>query len=98
MDSSAAKEINLSQELSIYNVSLFKQEVLERLAEKSDLIFDCSQLELIDAAGMQLILSLQKTLLNEEFNLKLRNISSEVEEVFELVGVEEILDYELRGD
>ena len=90
------EEVNyrLPEELTIYTVAEIKPKLLGVLKEISggeDLIFDCSELEVIDAAGTQLLLSIVKTSLQEEFDLFLKDLSLEVEEDLTLMGVKEIL-------
>jgi len=87
--------IVLPQELTIYNVAAFKEEILEKL-DSSSVLFDCVNLEYIDAAGIQLLLSLEKTLLNQGMTLKLINLSNQIEESLDLFGIDSILN--LKGD
>ncbi|TDX47827.1 STAS domain-containing protein [Orenia marismortui] len=90
--------LELPEELTIFTIYPFKEEVISKLEEKKNLIFDCYQVERLDAAGIQLLLSLEKTFLKEKISLKLDNISKEIEETFKLLGVNEILDYEMREE
>ena len=87
-------EYDLPEELTIYTVSELKSDLLNKIEElsgESDLLFNCSNLEELDAAGIQLLLSIVKTSLQEDFDLFLENVSSEIEETLSLVGVKEIL-------
>ena len=92
---------DLPEELSIYTVAELKTDVLDNIAELSaeeNLIFDCSNLEEIDAAGIQLLLSVVKTSLQEDFDLFLENIAPDIKETLSLVGVKEILLEEEKGN
>ena len=92
---------DLPEELSIYTVAELKKDLLDNIAELSaeeNLIFDCSNLEEIDAAGIQLLLSVVKTSLQEDFDLFLENIAPDIKETLSLVGVKEILLEEEKGN
>ncbi|MGM0502465.1 MAG: STAS domain-containing protein [Bacillota bacterium] len=89
-------EVNyqLPEEVTIYTVSEIKPEILEKLKKlqgQENLIFDCSELEEIDAAGVQLLLSVVKTSLQEEFDLFLEKTSLQIKNTLALLGVKEIL-------
>lgn len=91
----------LPEEVSVYTVAELKTDVLDNLGElraEENLIFDCSNLEEIDAAGIQLLLSVVKTSLQEDFNLFLENVAPEIKETLSLVGVKEILLEEAKGN
>lgn len=85
------QELALPEELTIYNVSSLREEMLELLAGKEDLVLDGSQVQEIDAAGVQLLLSLEKTTLREDFTVQLTDITAEGEEILEAAGVKELL-------
>ena len=85
------QELALPEELTIYNVSSLREEILELLADKEDLILDGSQVQEIDAAGVQLLLSLEKTTFREDFTVQLTDITAEGEEILEAAGVKELL-------
>ncbi|SDC87202.1 MULTISPECIES: STAS domain-containing protein [unclassified Candidatus Frackibacter] len=86
-------EISIPQELTIYNVNAFKDEVVSNLGSKQELILDCQEVEMIDGAGVQLLLSLEKTALNEEFNVEFKNLTPSFRETVELAGINELLDF-----
>ena len=85
------KELRLPKELTIYTVSSWKEDILEELSAKEDLRLDCSSLKKLDGAGVQLLLSLEKTTFREKFDVELINIGAEIREIIELAGVEELL-------
>jgi anti-anti-sigma factor len=91
------------QELTIYNVSEVKTDILDKLKKlnnlsNANLVFNCEQLEVIDAAGIQLLLSTAKTSLQEEFSVLLENVATEIKDDLELAGVKEILVKEEKVD
>ena len=98
MKQSSANKIILSQELTIFTVNSLKEEMVKLLAEKKDIVLDCSKVEAVDGAGIQLLLSLERTLLNQEAELKLKQINSDFEKALELLGVKEVISYTKKGD
>ncbi len=85
------QELTLPEELTIYNVASLREEILESSADKEDLTLDGSQVQEIDAAGVQLLLSLEKTTFREEFRVQLTDITAEGAEILEAAGVKELL-------
>ncbi|MBR6351294.1 MAG: STAS domain-containing protein [Firmicutes bacterium] len=59
----------------------------------SELVFDLTDLEYVSSAGLRVLLSAQKVM-NRQGNMTVRNVSSEVMDVFELTGFSEILNIE----
>ena len=80
-------------ELTIYTVKSFQEELISKLDNNKDLLLDCQQLEMIDGAGIQLLLSLEKTALNENFGVEYMNLSSEIKKNIELAGAIDLLDF-----
>ncbi|MBR0397551.1 MAG: STAS domain-containing protein [Eubacterium sp.] len=65
----------------------------ESIADVKELVFDFSKLEYISSAGLRVLLSAQKTM-NQQGSMKLLNVSSEVNEIFEVTGFSDILTIE----
>ena len=59
----------------------------------TELVFDLTDLEYVSSAGLRVLLSAQKVM-NRQGNMTVRNVSSEVMDVFELTGFSEILNIE----
>ncbi len=57
------------------------------------LIFDFEKLEYISSAGLRVLLSAQKTM-NRQGEMKIRNISEIIMEIFEVTGFTDILTIE----
>lgn len=58
-----------------------------------ELVFDFKDLEYISSAGLRVLLAIQK-LMNKQGQMKLINVSAEVNEVFEVTGFTDILTIE----
>ncbi|MFO7818942.1 MAG: STAS domain-containing protein [Halanaerobacter sp.] len=85
---------DLPEEVTIYTVSELKPDLIddiEGLSSGTELLFNCSNLEEIDAAGIQLLLAVVKTSLQEDFDLFLEDVSYDIKQTLSLVGVKEIL-------
>ena len=59
----------------------------------TDLVFDFSSLEYISSAGLRVLLSTQKTM-NRQGSMTIRNVNSDVMDVFEVTGFIDILNIE----
>ena len=65
----------------------------ESIDDVKELIFDFAKLEYISSAGLRVLLSAQKKM-NQQGSMKLINVSSEVNEIFEVTGFSDILTIE----
>ena len=57
------------------------------------LIFDFSKLEYISSAGLRVLLSAQKVM-NKQGGMVVKNVSEEINEIFEVTGFSDILNIE----
>ncbi|SJZ40991.1 STAS domain-containing protein [Selenihalanaerobacter shriftii] len=92
MVADSAIELQIPEELTIYTVQSFKDKILGRLDIKEDLILNCQDMNIIDGAGIQLLLSLEKTALNEEFNIFFKSPTDSFKESLKLAGVSELFN------
>lgn len=63
------------------------------LADVKNLEFDFSKLEYISSAGLRVLLSAQKVM-NKQGNMVVKNVSEEINEIFEVTGFTDILNIE----
>ena len=63
------------------------------LRAASELTLDFTKLEYISSAGLRVLLSTQKTM-NRQGKMVIRNVTPEVQEVFEITGFSDILTIE----
>lgn len=87
--------IKVDRELTVYNV----EEVMEQLkgyvkGRKKDLLLDLSEIEDIDTAGLQLLVSLQKYGDSKECECKIR-ISKDMRELLAKYGALHVLELEV---
>lgn len=80
--------------LDIKNASSFKEGVLECIerTDLSNLVFDLSELEFIDSAGLGTFLSIQRALNKQGGKLKLAHLSPSIRTMFEIVSMHRIFD------
>jgi ABC-type transporter Mla MlaB component len=90
------RKVKLPNELTIFTVEEFWKRLVETIEKMSEadeqlLNLDFESLEKIDGSGVQLLLSLEKTMLKEKFQVKYQNVKESIEEVLKLVGIEYLL-------
>ena len=88
--------VKLPNELTIFTVEEFWKGLVETIEKMNEidersLILDFNALEKIDGSGIQLLLSLEKTMLKEKFHVKYQKVKKSIEETLKLVGVEYLL-------
>lgn len=59
----------------------------------TELVFDFKEVNYVSSAGLRVLLSLQKKMMKVG-SMKLINVNEAVNDVFEVTGFDEILDYE----
>ena len=87
--------IKVERELTVYNV----EDVIEQLkgfvkGRKKELLLDLSEIEDIDTAGLQLLVSLQKYGDSKDCDCKIR-ISKDMRELFAKYGALHVLELEV---
>lgn len=86
----------LSDSVSIYNCLDVQEELLNYVSECHDICHvDASQLNDIDACGLQTLVALKKECEKKGVELHLFHIQSEIERIFRKVGLETLLN---KGD
>ncbi len=93
------KKINNEKELTIIlegrldtsTSPELEAELTESLDGITSLVFDFAKLEYISSAGLRVLLSAQKTM-NKQGEMVVKNVSSEILEIFEVTGFSDILN------
>ncbi len=86
-------EVKLSGRLDTTTAPQLEEVVKADLSGKDTLIFDLADLEYISSAGLRVLLSAQK-IMNNQGSMTVKNVSEEVNEIFEVTGFADILTIE----
>ncbi|ADG82703.1 STAS domain-containing protein [Thermincola potens] len=87
--------IELIGELDIATVDKFKTSVEEARQGATALILNMEKLSFVDSTGVGGLLNVIKSLKNDNIDVKIRNLSAEVYEVFDLLGLPMLLGREV---
>ncbi|WP_029321286.1 STAS domain-containing protein [Butyrivibrio sp. AE3004] len=85
--------VGLEGRLDTTTAPTLEEELKSALAGVENLVFDLSSLEYISSAGLRVLLSSQKTM-NKQGKMVVKNVSEEVNEIFEVTGFSDILTIE----
>ena len=83
-------EVKLSGRLDTTTAPQLEEVVKAELSGKESLVFDLADLEYISSAGLRVLLSAQK-IMNNQGSMTVKNVSEEVNEIFEVTGFTDIL-------
>ena len=70
-----------------------EQEINAEIQDVTELTFDFAALEYISSAGLRVLLSAQKKM-NKQGKMVIRNVSEEIDEIFNVTGFSDILTIE----
>lgn len=82
--------VALTGRLDTTTAPALEAELNASLADVTELAFDFAQLEYISSAGLRVLLAAQKVM-NKQGKMTVRNVSSDIKEVFEITGFSDIL-------
>ena len=91
----AKSVLSLVGELDIATVDKFKKMVDEARDGISGMVLDMAKLSFVDSTGVGGLLNVVKSLKNDNINVKVHNVSEEVYEVFDLLGLPMLLGKEV---
>lgn len=83
--------LQLMGELDIATVDIFRKGVEEARKDTARLVLDMTKLSFVDSTGVGGLLNVVKTLKQEGIEVRVRNVSPEVYEVFDLLGLPMLL-------
>ncbi len=89
---------SLSGEVDVYTASKLK-ETLYPLAEQqnTNLIVDLSDVNYIDSTGLGIFIGVLKASEKSSSSLKLKGLNERVKRLFEITGLNEVIDIEVDG-
>ncbi|WP_408071200.1 STAS domain-containing protein [Butyrivibrio sp. JL13D10] len=85
--------VGLEGRLDTTTAPNLEEELKASLTGVENLEFDLAKLEYISSAGLRVLLSSQKTM-NKQGKMVVKNVSEEVNEIFEVTGFSDILTIE----
>ena len=89
----ARLEFVLDGRLDTITAPQLEEEVKAYIDGITELIFDFANLAYVSSAGLRVLLSAQKTM-NEKGSMVVKNVSDEIQEIFDVTGFSDILTIE----
>ena len=86
-------EFALEGRLDTITAPQLEEEVKASIDDITELGFDFSGLAYVSSAGLRVLLSAQKTM-NEKGSMVVKNVSDEIQEIFDVTGFSDILTIE----
>ncbi|MBO4750200.1 MAG: STAS domain-containing protein [Lachnospiraceae bacterium] len=86
-------EVKLSGRLDTVTAPQLEGAIRESIDGVTNLSFDFTELEYISSAGLRVLLAAQK-IMNKQGDMVVKNVSAEVNEIFEVTGFTDILSIE----
>ena len=86
-------EFVLEGRLDTITAPQLEEEVKASIDDIEELVFDFSDLAYVSSAGLRVLLSAQKTM-NEKGTMVVKNVSDEIQEIFDVTGFSDILTIE----
>ena len=86
-------EFVLDGRLDTITAPQLEEEVKASIESINELVFDFGGLAYVSSAGLRVLLSAQKTM-NEKGTMVVRNVSDEIQEIFDVTGFSDILTIE----
>ena len=74
-----------------------ENELAQSIEGVESLVFDLRDLEYISSAGLRVLLSSQKKMSQREGEMKVRNVSENIMDIFDITGFTEVLTIEKAG-
>ena len=86
-------EFVLEGRLDTITAPQLEEEVKASIGDITELVFDFDGLAYVSSAGLRVLLSAQKTM-NEKGSMVVKNVSDEIQEIFDVTGFSDILTIE----
>jgi anti-sigma B factor antagonist len=86
-------EFVLDGRLDTITAPQLEEEVKASIDGITELVFDFNNLAYVSSAGLRVLLSAQKTM-NDKGTMVVRNVSDEIQEIFDVTGFSDILTIE----
>lgn len=84
-------------DLDIYTSSQFKEEVIKRLDEnETDIVVDGERLEYIDSTGLGALISILRTMKENEKKIYIDNVRPNIRKIFDITNLDKMFIF--RGE
>lgn len=88
-------KIFIEGEFDIYNAQDARVKILEEYEkEKEDIVLDFSGVTFMDSTGLGVLISIQKTLEEENHKLKITNVDRKIKKIFVITELDKVFGVE----
>lgn len=85
-------EVAVTGRVDTLSAPQLEQEIIGSLDDVTELVLNLAETEYISSAGLRVILLLHKTMLSKKGTLKVVNINSYIQKIFEATGFTQMLN------
>jgi anti-anti-sigma factor len=90
MDGATVVLVSELKEVDVASADAFKEAVLKAMGEASKVVIDVSTIEFFDSAGMRVLLSIKKHIVQRNGKLVLAGLNRPARDIFRMVGFDVI--------
>ncbi len=87
-------EVVLSGVLDTRTAPELEKEVMGRIGEVNEIVFDFAELEYLTSAGLRILLAAQQEMEDKDGTMVLHNVNEDIMEVFDTTGFVDVLTIE----
>lgn len=88
-------KIFLEGEFDIFNAQEARVQILEQYEkEKGDIVLDFSNVSFMDSTGLGVLISLQKTVEEDEHAIKIINVDNKIKKIFVITELDKVFGVE----
>lgn len=84
-------KINVNGRIGNSNVGKFQEAVFKAIEDYNKVILDFKELLYMNSAGLRVLLASMQNVTRNQKKLIIRNVSSEIDELFQMTGFDDIL-------
>jgi anti-sigma B factor antagonist len=88
------KVIINKDDLELFNSNLLKERISKFITKQNNIEFDLSNIESISSSGLGILISCLKLVKDKGLSLKLSNINSKIQNIFEITKLNLIFEIE----
>lgn len=97
-ETNGVQELSVAGEIDAYTAPQLRKELLPLMeAEGTTVSVDLSQVEYMDSTGLGIFVAAFKSSKKHESQLQLQGMTPRVKRLFDITGLAEIIDHEVKG-